>query len=1499
MIKLGIKKPITTLMLVIAIIIFAVASLPRLPVELYPNHEFGEISIITRLRGGIPATEVESNVTRPMEAVFSEVNGVREVSSASRESESNIVLKFYPNTNLNFAILDVREKLASIKYRLPKEVERPVIAKFQQSDVPVVIIALSSDHLSPEQLREIAEEKIKEKIARVVGVANIEIGGGQERKILIDIDNSRLLSYGLPIMNVVDMINTNNISVAAGDVSKQGERYIIKAAGEFSNVDEIGATGIGMTPSGSIISLRDIAHVADSYYEPTSFARLNVKPVVSLYIQKETSANTIKVGRQIVEKVELLKKEYAKDMTITIIKNDAEFIEEAVNDLESSVFQGAVLIGVILFVFLKNFRTIFIIISIMPIAIMLSVILMFAGGFSLNIMTLSGLAMGLGNLMDNAIIILQNIAHKAKRLKVFNTEKLVIESTQELVLPMIASTISTMIVFLPLVFLDEEIKRLYIPFGMAIAISLTAALIGTLIFLPPLCIRIKNAFTFEPPAWDKIVSGLYVKILNFVFRKQKMVFSIIVALSIATVLIFMTRDSEFIDPGNANTFRVGIQFPPGTRIERSDAIVKKIEKALVKYPSVTQVSSRVEKLHTFLEVKVRDQKETLKDVFRKRFGEFSPAFIYYQESQELSSEEVFVDFYGYDYGVLKQLAFSASGRLSQMREFSDVKIRMREDEPELAYTVYQNNLAHFGISTLYLANTIHNQLRGLVATYFRTEGKELETIARLTPGTVASAAELPYLRFITPYGDMVSLNQLGDVKQVTTTQEIWHKNKKRFIQISANRGKMGLTAAVDKMRVALTALNFPKDYSFEFSGDYEKAVKNKKDFSVAIVLTIILIYLTLASLFESYIQPLLIMTSLPLSAIGVALMLFIFKKPISLGIWIGLMILGGTVVNASIILVEKINQTREVKGLLRSIIESSKERLHSVLMTSLNNIIGLIPLVISTSDASSMWRSLGLAVMAGMFSGTFLTLFLLPTFYYRSEVPLKLSDLIPKFKKKPAKILPKILPTLQSEGSVVAQMPQTTTVNKRPSLVRNILNPVFVVVNLPGKAIKKIFGPGKKLAHKKPFEFIGATPDLVAKITNIVKKKTVKPPIQTINTSKINKPISTPSTKGKIIAQTKVSDKTPQEQIPQAKQTIQGSVIEKEVEEQSKIVLPPVLAEETKKEKLFTAELEQEILTQEPVEEKIATQEKSKVQSNPILTQEPAAVIVMQEQIVSEENIEPQIAEVKKQVIEDKPKTQQVQEEPKTQQEVKDLEQVQTEPIDIEQVEKEIEEQLKIVLPPVLTEEAKKKQSFTTIIKEVEQEILKQEQVKKEIEEQLKIVLPPVLTEEAKKKQSFTTIIREVEQEILRQEQEIKERVIEDEPKTQQVEVKPKTQQKEYVPINVNNEELNARKIEKQKEYLPIIPKQTDESKEQSLKPKKTLVHEIFGIEPLTEEQKKNRKKPVDIIKDALANLFGSTKKHRALSEKIEIRYKSKTVEKILTEIREQEKENDKNDKKI
>jgi len=990
-IDIGIKKPITTLMLVVALIMFSGIMVVRIPVELNPSTQSGMVSVITRLRGGVASSEVEKYVTRPLEEVFSELNGLKEMISSSKESESNIMMQFHYGVDTDFIVIDVREKLNIVKHLLPKETEKPIIAKFEQSDAPIIIISLSSLKHSPEQLREIAEEQIKEKLMRVTGVANVEIGGGRERKLLIEIDNSKLIAYNLPILEVVQKINLSNISISAGDIDEKGKNFIIRATGEYNNVEEIQNTGIAITAAGSVVRIKDIASVRDSYYEPTSFARLNVQDVVSLYIQKESAANTISTARDAIKVVDGLKGVLDDSIVVTVVKNDAEYINKAIYSLCEALVVSAILLAGILFLFMRNIRNIVIVCTTLPLSLFISVLLMYFTKQTFNVMTLSGLAMGMANVMDNAIVVIENISFHHHRKTYATKEELVVEGTAELWQPIFASTVTTIVVFLPFVFLEPEIRQLYMPFGLTITFALIASLISTMIFVPPLIFRWQNNFELEFKKWYIKIRHIYGKILKFVFKRQFYVWLFVLGLFLFSAHILQTRDSEFLDAGDANTFRIGIQFPPATRIEHSNEIVKNIEKKLMSYKDdVERVSSKVEKLHTFIEVKVYKDADYFKERFRAHFKDFGEAFIYYQDSNSSGNKEMFVDFYGNDYEELKQLAYSSSGRLQQVKGLDDVKIRMREDEPEINLFVDNLRLSNFGLTAYYFGNTLHCQLRGLIATQYRTEGKQIETIARLVPGTVKSVSDVMMLKIINSRKEVVHVAQVAVPKEVKTNQEIWHKNKKRFIQISANRKKIGLTTAANGINTALKGIAFPRDYSFKLSGDYEKTVNSQGQFMLAVALTVILIYFVLASIFESYAQPFLIMGALPLSIIGVAVSLWAFKKSISLGVWIGIMILFGSIVYGSIIIVDKINQRRVGrKNILRVIFESCKERLRPELITFLMKTIGLLPMVLSRDEAATMWRSLGLTVLFGTITGTMLTLLIIPTAYYLMEDPRK------------------------------------------------------------------------------------------------------------------------------------------------------------------------------------------------------------------------------------------------------------------------------------------------------------------------------------------------------------------------------------------------------------------------------------------------------------------------------------------------------------------------------
>ncbi len=989
MIEFGIKKPVTTLMLVIAMILFSAITTFRIPVELNPSAQSGLVSVITRLRGGVAASEVEKYVTKPLEEVFAELNGLKEMISSSKESESNIMMMFHHNVDTDFIVIDIREKIAMIKHNLPKETEKPIIAKFEQSDSPIIILSLSSPEKTPEQLREIAEEQLKEKIMRVSGVANVEFGGGRERKFLIEMDNAKLLGYKLSILEVVQKINLANLSISAGEINQNSKDFVIRATGEYNSIEEIENTAIAITQSGSIVRIGDIATIRDSYYEPTSYSRLNVQDVVSVYIQKESTANTIKVANEAIAIIDKMKSILDSDITITIVKNDAEYIQKAISSLVEALVLGGIILAGVLFLFMKNVRSIFIVATTMPLSLFMSIILMYFTNQTFNIMTLSGLAMGMANVMDNSIVVLENIAFHHHRKTFATKAELVVKGTAELWQPIFASTVTTIIVFLPLVFLEPEIRQMYVPFGLTITFALVASVIATMMFIPTEIYRWQNKFDLDFQKWYIKVRHIYGKMLKFCFRWQTYVWIFTLVLFLISAKIMMTRDSEFMDAGNVNTFRIGIQFPPATRIEVSNEVVRKMEQDLMSYhDQVERVSSKVEKLHTFVEVTVYEKAEEFKEEFRKRFGEYSPAFVYFQDSQSSASKEIYVDFYGQNYDTLKQLAFSASGRLQQVKGLTDVKIRMREDEPEVILTVDYDRLAIFGLTTYYFSNTLHCQLRGLIATQYRTEGKQIETICRLYPDSITNVEQIPFIGIINPRKDVVYVGQVTDMSKLKSNQEIWRKNKKRFIQISANRAKIGLTTAAEKIKATLKGVAFPQDYSFNISGDYEKTVKNRGQFMLAVSLTVILIFFVLASIFESYLQPALIMFSLPLSMIGVAFSLWIFKKPISLGVWIGVMILFGCIVYSSIIIVDKINQRRVGrKDLMRVIFESCKERLRPELITLLMKTLGLLPMVLSRDESATMWRSLGLTVLCGTITGTMLTMLIIPTAYYVLERP--------------------------------------------------------------------------------------------------------------------------------------------------------------------------------------------------------------------------------------------------------------------------------------------------------------------------------------------------------------------------------------------------------------------------------------------------------------------------------------------------------------------------------
>ena len=1022
--EFAVKRSITILMAFSALILFGLVSLTRLPVELYPNVSFGEISILVHIRGGIPPSEVESLVTKPVEEAISTVSHLEQVLSISKEGESTVVLSFEPGTNMEFAALEVREKFARVKNKLPKEIEKPVIAQFKRSDVPIVILAVTSPKKTTEELRKIVDDVVKERLKRISGVANIDVGGGRERKILVEADKHYMAEYGIALERVISMLSQNNFNLLSGDYDKNEDKYLLRIMGEFETIEEIKNIGVGTTPAGSIVRLRDVAKVQDSYLDPKTYSRMNVKPVVSLYIQKESTANTIEVAKEINEEVEYIKSILDKDIGIVITSDQAKFIKKAVNNLKDSLLRGALLIILVLLLFLETFkgrtlilvlacvvlailvppkalyvflavaigtliflkplRSILIVTLSIPISVVITFGLMKMKGLSINFMTLFGLALGVGMLVDNSIVVFENILKKKEK----GIEKVAasVEGSKEVTLAIIASTLTTIIVFLPMVFVGEEVKLLYGGVAWTVTFSLIVSLFVALSVVTLL--SSKRQEKTKKAEWVATMNRVYRRALVRMLRKRYWLVGIALALFVCAAFVMRGLGMEFIGATEQSRFTIFVELPTGAKLDVSDEVVREVENLLREVPELKTVSSRVEawssKVYVEL-VPLAERKRSVEEVIeslRPKTDKIYPAFIYYEEEQEVGTKEIILDVFGHDYELLREMAVSMSSRLGEIENLTDVKIRMREGRPEMGIKINKQIAALYDLSVDDVAMMVHAQMRGMRATLFHTESKEVETIARVDEKYRRTFEDLHKLILTTPGGRQVFLDQVSDFTYDLGPSEIWRKNKNRMVQVSGNVGKIPLSKMATKIKDSLRDVKFPEGYFWRFGGNYPTMIKTNRQFKAVIWLVLALVFIVLASLFESYTQPLIIMMAVPFALIGAVFALFATHNPISMGVFIGMMMLAGIVVNNSIIMIDHINQLRS-KGLywLKAVIAGCRDRLRPVFMTTTTTILGLLPMALDRSEGSNLWSPLAITVIGGLMSSTILTLFIIPSIY--------------------------------------------------------------------------------------------------------------------------------------------------------------------------------------------------------------------------------------------------------------------------------------------------------------------------------------------------------------------------------------------------------------------------------------------------------------------------------------------------------------------------------------
>ncbi len=1026
-------------MIFAAMSLMGIISLTRLPVELYPDISFGQISIIVYIRGGIPPTEVESMVTRPIEEAVSTVSHLERILSISKEGEATVVLSFERGINMQLAAMEVREKFAKVKEKMPKEAEKPIIAQFSQTDVPIVIFAVTSRKRTTEELRRIVDEQVKERVKRIAGVANVEVGGGRERKIIIEADEKALYRYAVSLNRLISALGASNLNLLTGEMERTKDKVLIRAIGQFITVDDIKSTVVLTRPDGSVVRVRDLAEVKDSYMEPKTYARINIKPIVSVYVQKESKANTIEASKGILEEIENIKTFMPEDIEIIVTKNQAEFIKTSITNLRNSLLRGAVMIIFVLMLFMgklgknagyiipagllaaifapsillyfllagligfllyfKRHRPILIVAVSIPVSLIITfgfmdISNMFLSGImdlTINFITLFGLALGVGMLVDNSIVVFENIVTKSEQG--LSRVDAAVEGSTEMNVVIFASTLTTIIVFLPMLFVSKSMSLLYGGVAWTVTFSLCVSLFVALMIVPLMSSRIKivekgGASAQVKEGFLKPFYKMQERALLYVFRRRFLMIAIAVVLFVIALFVYSKMGKEYLGTTEQNRFTIFIELPTGAKLDSSDETVRQVEELLREVPEVEEFTARVEAWSSKIYVKLvglKQRKRSIAEVIdslRPKVARFQPAFIYFEEEQEVGTKEVLLNVFGFNYDILREIAIAITTRMGRIPYFTDTKIRMREGRPELDLKVDKKKSAQFGLTTRDIADMVHAKVRGVRATMYHTKASEVETIVRMQEKDRRTVKDIHALTVSKIGDDRASLDQVVDFEYSLGPSEIWRKNRARMIQVSANIGELPLGKAVELLNKELADLQLPEDYFYEIGGDYPTLVKTQQEFLLTIVVILILIYLVLASIFESYRQPFIIMVTVMLATVGAIGALYISGTSIGMGALIGLMMLAGIVVNNGIILVDHANELKKERhNLFRLLMQAARDRLRPVLMTTATTVFGLLPMALDRSEGSNLWNPLAITVIGGLLFATPLTLVLVPAIY--------------------------------------------------------------------------------------------------------------------------------------------------------------------------------------------------------------------------------------------------------------------------------------------------------------------------------------------------------------------------------------------------------------------------------------------------------------------------------------------------------------------------------------
>lgn len=1044
--RFAVKRPVALTIILSIILMFGGFTFSKLGIDLMPEMELPMAVVFTTYSGAGPE-EVESQITEPMESSLNALSNVDTIQSYSRSGSSIVMLSFNWGTNMDTAMVDIRDRLGLIERSLPDDADKPTVLKLDINMMPVIQIGITADNMSLAQIQTVAEDVIEPRLSRIPDIASVTITGGLEREVKIEVDPVKMQNYGLTISQISQILAAENFNTSSGTVEEGQRKYYVRNLQQFETIDDIRNVMI-TTAGGHQLVLSDIAAIVDGYKDDNQITRVNGQPAVGVHCSKQSDANTANACAEVKKELESLK-EYLKgtgiELHINVVTDQSDFINQSVDTTKRMIVEGAVLAAVVLLLFLRNLRSTIIVITAIPISIICTFILMYFSNNSLNIITLGGLALGLGRMIDDSIVVYENIYRH--RMMGLNMKEAALQGVSQVGQAVIASTLTILAVFLPIMLTEGIAGILFKPLAITVSFAILCSLFVSLTVIPFLSSRLltdKALHLNEYQVKDdkgfgklgaKVSRGIdilgekYKHILQWALGHRKTVVLVTALALVGSIALLPFVGAEFMASMDSGAISVSISTDKGSLLESTDEVVMQIEEQIYQVPEVKMVftsvggsgnmmmnSSTQSDLATISVTLVKKtERERSVDVVAEEIrgrlaaipGTDITVSVSSQGMSASSGGAINIQISGDDLDTLRELSDDIVTMVRSVPGTREVSSDMEDGNPEVQIKVDRQRAASYGLTPAQVSNEVRNAMQGTVVSRYRVEGDEIDIRIKYTATRFDDMEAMQNLNIRTSLGTLVPLYQVADFNIEPGPVQIQRQDQTRQAVVSGSLLDRDLQSVIGDIQAQLNEMNIPPGYEVKFGGDQESMTESFASLALALLMAIILVYGVMAVLYESFVSPFVIMFSVPTAVIGVILILFLTGNTFSVPAFIGVIMLVGIVVANAIVFVDYLEQLLEA-GMDRSeaILETGRLRLRPILMTALATIFAMVPLALGLGEGSESSAPIGIVIIGGLTVSTFFTLLLVPVMYTIMD------DLVKKIRPQKAPVKEEIEPIL-------------------------------------------------------------------------------------------------------------------------------------------------------------------------------------------------------------------------------------------------------------------------------------------------------------------------------------------------------------------------------------------------------------------------------------------------------------------------------------------------------